>query len=337
MNKRIQYLDGLRAVAILFVLLAHLAGIHSVRYVLEPYLDLGALARPGVYIFFFISGFAIYRFALDGITPEALPKFYMRRFARLLPALLAYLMTCLVLGWTGLIEYSWKNFMAPITYLTNTVLIDPTPYGGHTWSLSFEEQYYLIFPLFLLWSRLDLWKRLVASGAAILFIALPLLYPIPWIGRTGVFAVWGLLISGALAARIGVENKPLRYSGLAFTIGFVVLIWTREFNTPEFAVRVIDGLILPVIILCGMRIGLLNKLLSARPMQFIGGISYSLYLWQQLFTGPWLHDIDFSEVLLLMPLLIVISWTSKLVFEDRLKIYMYSKIDRSSFLARFGR
>lgn len=171
------YFDGLRAIAIIFVLSSHFQEINAFRQITKQ-VEFGVLARLGVYIFFFISGYVIYNFSIQKIKPGHITEFYLRRLARLLPAMLFYLLSCLTLGGLNVIDFEFSNFISSLTYLTNTTLVHPTWYAGHTWSLSFEEQFYVVLPLFLVWASLNNYKKFLLITLSVTFVALPLFYTI---------------------------------------------------------------------------------------------------------------------------------------------------------------
>jgi peptidoglycan/LPS O-acetylase OafA/YrhL len=137
-------LDGVRAISILTVMLSH-SGLRFAPGVL------------GVTIFFFLSGFLITSLLLDEYGKHAainIPQFYARRFLRLYPPLLVYIVTVLagllflqrgvdIVGLAGALLY-FANYL----YAIQTHHIDA--FGPHLWSLSVEEHFYLFFPPLLL-------------------------------------------------------------------------------------------------------------------------------------------------------------------------------------------
>jgi len=141
--RRIPSLDGLR-VSLAWVLLAHLSGTrHFVRWeVLELY------GNFGVRIFFVPSGYLITSLLLKEHEKSgniSLREFYTRRAYRILPATGAFMVVAIATHWRAL---SWSNIATAVTYTSdyydggNWVL-------GHLWSLSVEEQFYLLWPLAL--------------------------------------------------------------------------------------------------------------------------------------------------------------------------------------------
>jgi len=164
-------LDGIRALAVLIVMVAHLGFEHIVP------------GGFGVTVFFFISGFLITRLLLAESEKSGigLKNFYMRRFVRLYPALLFMIFgTVAIYGLGGIGGPTGTELTAGIFYFTNTFQVfirtttDSLPFmpWTHLWSLAVEEHFYLIFPLFMVLCRKN-WKR-----AAVILIALLAVVPL---------------------------------------------------------------------------------------------------------------------------------------------------------------
>lgn len=284
-------IDGLRALAVLLVLAFHL----------DPtWLPGGFL---GVDIFFVISGYLITSLILEEQARGEfrLGRFYVRRLRRLAPALLATLFitlatASLVLGPVGLSELAEQAVYASV-YLSNWHFLDAAPRYFtqeaidlpllHTWSLSVEEQFYLVWPaLILLIARLRLAFALAFAG---LFLA-------------GLFAA---LVAGEIAPRAAFFNPLFRLHelGLGALIACVPVAWLESRNevrriglrSAGFAVIAIAVLsreqIDPSLPASGMIASLgaglillsapgpdATRLLTWGPVRYLGRISYSLYL-----------------------------------------------------------
>jgi len=145
-STRIPSLDGLRAVAILFVLFAHCSitfppGLVSVNFIL-PLLNGGL----GVTIFFCISGFLITRLLIiefEKTGEVSLKGFYIRRSFRILPAYWCFLLFVVVLNVAKIQEISVPNLLSGLFFVMNYSPANVRWILQHLWSLSVEEQFYL--------------------------------------------------------------------------------------------------------------------------------------------------------------------------------------------------
>src|SRR4051812_33176028 len=143
MQFRIPSLDGLRALSISLVLLAHFSYSAGFPIHHSPVLDL--YAHYGVRIFLVISGFLITSLLLrekERTGTIDLKQFYLRRAYRLLPAAYLYLVVITILFHESL---TFKYLVAAYMYLTSYALHSPWVLM-HLWSLSVEEQFYLLWP-----------------------------------------------------------------------------------------------------------------------------------------------------------------------------------------------
>jgi peptidoglycan/LPS O-acetylase OafA/YrhL len=274
-------LDGLRGVAILLVMASH-AGL--------PHAKGGGNA--GVVTFFALSGFLITTLLMqDGVR---LGSFYARRSARLLPAvfLLVATLGVVVLASPSLRRHYWADAWPAVLYVGDLFRAQGRGLGlfAHTWSLSVEEQFYLVWP-FVMLAVARLRPRAVASALTALLLA-DLVWRTFLIVRGGLgpgrfsfapdTAAAGLLAGGVVAAWLAVRNvRPspkFAYLGLGMIVGAAVL--PREWISflPPYTqvpdVLTISGTLL--VIVCGID-G--NRLLEWKPLNDLGRISYGVYLW----------------------------------------------------------
>lgn len=302
----VREIDGLRAVAILSVVLYHLN---------ERSLP-GGFA--GVDVFFVISGYVVSAsLARDGHLGfgPLLGNFYARRFLRIIPALLAcLLLTCAVSSL--LIPKSWLGSSIQDTALyaflgvSNFALLGGDPYFSprppfnpfaQTWSLAVEEQFYVLFPfLFFLWHRIGRQGGMAASFANSLIGALSLAsLTYAWhVGATRPEAGFYLLPSrfwelgaGALLFQMQQRGTWTRlpapfYRLTAWVVGAALMALALAFaNRAAFpfpwALPAVAGTVLIVAAVTAETParGPLARLLGSRPMIFVGKRSYSLYLW----------------------------------------------------------
>lgn len=285
-------IDGLRAVAVLPVLLFHakIPGI-SGGYV-------------GVDIFFVISGFLITGILHREIAQGnfSLVRFYDRRVRRILPALFAMMLVCVAAATVlmmprDLMDFA-KSLVATSASASNMLFWWQSGYFDgaaeakpllHTWSLAVEEQYYVLFPL-ALWAlhrwargRLGWWLGGIAIVSLAASVVCLKLSPISGFYLAPMRA-WELMIGGLLA--IGVIALPRRpaareviaWAGVA-AIAFAILTFDAQTPFPGY-MALLPSLGAAAIIYAGTGgENSVGRILSLRVPVAIGLISYSLYLW----------------------------------------------------------
>jgi peptidoglycan/LPS O-acetylase OafA/YrhL len=285
-------IDGLRAVAVLLVLVFHLQ------------LNKFTGGFVGVDVFFVISGYLITGIIAKEIQSSSfsVARFYERRARRILPALFAVLLVstlaalrCFLPG--ELISYaksllgatfSYSNiyFWSTADYFDAPALTKPLL---HTWSLAVEEQFYLIWPLFLL-----LFSRRWPNGRMLIVIGL---FAVSFAGSVWTTKhahdsafylpfsrAWELLTGAILALNIApaIRSRWLRETASMVGLGsilFASMTYSASTSFPGFAA------LLPcagsALIIAAGRFGtsIVGKVLSFPPIVFIGLASYSIYLW----------------------------------------------------------
>jgi peptidoglycan/LPS O-acetylase OafA/YrhL len=295
-------LDGLRGAAVLAVVLYHIEATHS----LFPG---GSL---GVDIFFVLSGFLITTLLLEERTKVgavALAGFYERRARRLLPALIAFLaafaLITVVTGQPGVGDL-------PLTLSTSLLYVfnwvddfggTATPGAGHLWSLSVEEQFYLVWPLALIVAMRYGRKSLLATSVAVFAIAasLPL-----WSGRgygemySGTDFRSQELMAGAILAQLrlgGVITPAVTRSiwfrgalvaALAFFCTYLLTLNDRDgfLYAGMYTLVAVFG----AVIVCAALYAP-TPILTNRLIRYVGTRSYALYLWHHA-IAYWLLGID---------------------------------------------
>jgi peptidoglycan/LPS O-acetylase OafA/YrhL len=289
-------LDGLRAVAILAVLGFHFPG---------PFVDGGFL---GVDLFFVLSGFLITTLLYvewEETGAIRLGAFYGRRALRLFPALAAYLIVGLLavhlVGDADLEQRSQTGALSAAFYVANWVRvthgIDSLGVFNHTWSLSIEEQFYLVWPV-MLWMLLRS-GRTSRQIAGILTLALALSVAwrlVLWDGGANFGRLYNgsdthadPLILGCLLAvwrrKHSVRPTTLMVAVAALALGAAVVLARADAPYMFLGVLTLFALACAVLIAAVDQLGSAGRLvwlLSLPPLVLIGRLSYSLYLWHYL-------------------------------------------------------
>jgi peptidoglycan/LPS O-acetylase OafA/YrhL len=291
--KRIPSLDGLRAISISLVVAGHWT---ELRY----HSDIaGAFANLGVRIFFIISGYLITTLLLkeQGQTKTIrLRDFYIRRAYRILPAAIVFMLPVFLIFWHDL---RWYHIAAAALYLANFDFTHPW-FLGHLWSLSVEEQFYFLWPGVLKnWFR----QRIAILAGVIAFAPL-YRTACHFLGLRGradeTFpAVADVLAIGCLlaifAARLP-RVKP-RTAALMILPVIFVPIYTGVHHFHITPVLLLVFWPLMHLSIAGLLLHVVQRpyrLLNIQPFTWLGKISYSLYLWQQLFVygthaRPWYY------------------------------------------------
>jgi peptidoglycan/LPS O-acetylase OafA/YrhL len=331
---RIAYLDGWRVIAIALVLLDHVDNNTRVAafYDAHHLRFLADYGEVGVFIFFFISGYVVSLTSLKETATRgdfSAKAFYLRRLFRIAPPLFAYLLACLALGAFAVIPFSAANFISAALYLCNAAApgVACDWHVGHTWSLAFEEQFYLLFPL--VFAALELGRRPSPARAALALgaAAIPFVFTVWWIGKIGCVVTYALFFAGYLAARrrFGLLDRmsgPPR--SLLLLLAALVVFMPRgvvaSFGGDEAMkaeliawYRLLHIAAIPALVLLSGRAQTpLAHGLASATMVRLGKATYSIYLWQQLLTGP--LAMEWSPAAMLAALAALVA-AAVLVFE----------------------
>ncbi|KFI31711.1 acyltransferase [Haematobacter massiliensis] len=284
-------IDGLRAIAVATVVLFHArAPLFGGGYI-------------GVDIFFVISGFLITGILIQDIEARrySLTKFYVRRARRILPALFVMLAACVPVAWAWMLPADFADFgrsiAAAALFLSNVHFWQRADYFStsaelqpllHTWSLAIEEQFYLFFPplLFLLLTRGG--RRVALIVLSLIALASLALAEAGWRLRPeeNFFftpsRIWELL-AGSLAA-LGICLRPQAPRGVPAALGLAMILGSLVIlpGLPSPSLATLLPVLGTVLVLVwggqGTRVG---RILSLRPVVWLGLISYSTYLWHQ--------------------------------------------------------
>ena len=304
-SRSIPSLDGLRACSVAIVIVSHFLAYGPGKEGRFPFDQLSWLGASGVDIFFVISGFLITGLLLRELESKgniSLRRFYFRRFFRIFPPFYFFLAVVGILCVAKIVPFGMSAFISPATYTSD--------YWGnsawiltHTWSLSLEEQFYLLWPPcvallgkkkstfvalgvivlspvvrlfnyalapslrgstgFMLHTRLDM----IMFGCAIALLWQSRRFH-DWVDRLlhpalfAFAAIYIVVLAPVLSARFRAwYDWPIGYTARGLLISLVLLYAVKK---PE------------------SRPG---RFLNLAPMRHVGVISYSVYLWQQVFMG----------------------------------------------------
>ncbi len=309
-TSKLPSLDGWRAISIALVLISHstfTTGFPTASKTLFNCCD--AVGIWGVRFFFVISGFLITHLliqeqaAAGGIN---LKNFYIRRALRILPVCYCYL---LVLACFTHYTQATAMWVGNLTFTTDFIMFHPPLAAGHLWSLGVEEQFYLFWPVLLV----VLFKRSADATKLVKVLLLPVivaptirllhykqLYPAGWeflFANSSFFARFDSLAYGCLAAfwfnqwRHSLATFYQKHSGKIPVAGVLLIFspWLLPFHgrfgatcfdsfqAIGFTLLMLQSLLLP-------EYGF-YRALNWKWVRHIGVLSYSIYIWQQMFCG----------------------------------------------------
>lgn len=299
---RIAALDGWRGIAILMVMFDHWQG-QWFGGLLAPWSQTGS---HGVSFFFVLSGYLITTNLLH--SPD-LKSFYIRRFFRLQPVAWAYLAFLLLLGQLFPRQaLRWDDLASCLLFFRNYIPHESHFFStAHFWSLSIEEQFYITWPALLLTlkPRRPAW---IAGGIALLVAVYRAAhfatYNSMWMSFRTEVRVDAICIGCVLAISL---ESPTIVSGLtrllkwiyapAVVTLFLCIKLTHNlpsiFECIAYAVLISDPILRPT--------SLPSRILAARPLAWLGTISYSVYVWQNFFLRHYSAGADIFLDCLLLP------------------------------------
>ncbi len=313
--KYIKGFDGLRAFSIILVVFTHL-GFWSSISANEFILILVSILNgsTGVYIFFSISGFLITTILLKEKEKKGfvtIKNFYIRRFLRLLPAIIIFYFVLEMIMILGYLPLNNIAMLFSISYLYNFV---PAKFYigelGHTWSLGVEEQFYILWPFIIHFFS----KNTVIIISSILLLSclvLPhffylihfnhnmkdfTLQKVFWDTNRFYIPAIGPIMLGAIIGCLNYSTKIFNIiSKKKFFLLIAIIIFCSQLYLPNFILIIIPQNILKgfatsliLVYIYNNQEGILAKSLEFKPISYIGKISYGIYVWQGLFlrTGP---------------------------------------------------
>jgi len=325
----ISSLDGIRAIAILFVLFSHSVIFDQFTWLHNIGIEFGYV---GVNIFFVLSGYLITRLLIqeeDRTGSILLSFFYIRRALRLLPALWLYLFIVWLLWLGGLLPGNpWYSFITSLLYIRN--IIGHGDATGHLWSLSIEEQFYFLWPVSLVMLPQQNWRRLIIASIVIFLILSWRVYAfhnkLATYGDVYIrtdFRLDSILIGSiiSLVERvkpglfIRFNSSPLISDLWLFTGLILLSCWiTIQLTISQFwgfsstVTSLISGII--IISQCANYDSFGKRFLTLPPLVYLGKISYGVYLWQGLFLG---YQIGIMRLFRVFPFSLILSFCSALI------------------------
>jgi peptidoglycan/LPS O-acetylase OafA/YrhL len=315
-------LDALRAVAIVWVIAFHLhrGGVAFPGGAIASFVARGV---TGVTLFFVISGFLITTLILakeDQGGRIEVREFYVRRAFRILPAAFLYLAVAMGIRWWASMRWVPEEWLGSALFFRNLIHLDGLSPTEHFWSLSVEEQFYLLWPLLLrvcparwriavtsgLCLAAPAWRHLItkmAHGAPLLLGRLDLCYDSLLIG-----ALLALLQRQEAFRRL-LDAPWLAPAALAGATGGVLALVLGPppfgavgFLASQSALLVCIAVVIKVLV--EGRCPPIQALSAWKPVVWLGRLSYSLYLWQTLFCSmglpylPWRFPWNLAASLL---------------------------------------
>lgn len=313
-------IDGLRALAVLPVIFFH-AGfeIFNGGYI-------------GVDVFFVISGYLITTILIEDLENKkfSLIHFYERRARRILPTLFFVMLVCIPLAWIWMLPSQMEDFsqsLIAVSIFASNILFwledgyfvpssEEKPLL-HTWSLAVEEQYYVLFPIFLLlvwrFGRNRVFWMIVVMAIVSLFLCensklgwnhklVAKFYLTPT-------RAWEIL-TGSLVSLIVHKNglKKNNFFGLIGLLAIIFSIFVYDKDTPfPSAYTLVPIIGTTLIIIYGEKTTIVAKILSTKVFVGVGLISYSAYLWHQPLFAFAKIKILTQPSKLLMTFLIILS------------------------------
>ncbi len=342
----VAHIQGLRAIAVLLVVVFHFwPGRLTGGYI-------------GVDVFFVISGFLITGQLVRELRATnriGLAGFWAKRIRRLMPAaLLVLLVSALATAFIMPLSYlvsSLTDISASLLYVENWhLVVNSADYlnsvnstiAEHYWSLSVEEQFYVVWPLlllgaFALGARFTVqrrWRLLLV--AVVVIVALSFLASV-FYTRTNPAQAYFVLFTrmwefgaGALLAFLPrLRPQSFWLSNLLGLVGLAILAYggyklTQATPFPSYwALIPVIGTALIIVIKPGGRWWNMGRLLSIWPMRFLGDISYSLYLWHWplIFVAPFIigWGLGTANRLALFAGTFVLAWLTKKFVEDPMR------------------
>lgn len=329
-------IDGLRAIAVLSVVIFHYF----------PSILPGGFV--GVDIFFVISGYLITSIILKSASSNSFSyvEFYKRRIIRIFPSLSIVLVSCLIIGWFYLFQDDYKSlgkhvfsgayFISNLTLWSESGYFDSQSYLKpllHLWSLGIEEQFYIFWPVVILLCFKSKYSKrnILLSCAAIFIVSYTIsVSTMAYEGGANYYSpasrFWELMAGAIIAALRFMGIKTSVYKSMSL-IGVIIITLSIALINEKMAfpgyIAIMPVIGASLVIASSGNNWIASKILSFKPIVFIGLISYPLYLWhwpvysfyRSIFSG----SPSTNELLILMALALVLAILTYYLLENPLR------------------
>lgn len=313
-------LNGIRAICILIVIGSHM--VNSANFPKELTRSWGYLfdGSTGVTIFFVLSGFLITYLLIQEEEKNgsiSLKYFFIRRILRIFPVYYLVLFTYFILQQVNILQFTTTQWISSLTYTKN--IFGGSWVDGHLWSLAVEEQFYLIWPVVFKYSS-EKTRSIFIFATMLLAPACRIIYyylkmpDLPYSLLTNIDCLmWGCFGAICLPQFIKFLEKLEFINPILFAIPILFVIYLQKslliglFTVP-FSKSVTSFFALLLIISYSNRnSGIIYKFLNLKSVIWLGTLSYSLYIWQQLFFTPALGKLHLLPLNLVLILIVAIA------------------------------
>ncbi|ECM4407769.1 acyltransferase [Salmonella enterica subsp. enterica serovar Give] len=329
-------IDGLRAIAVLSVVIFHYF----------PSILPGGFV--GVDIFFVISGYLITSIILKSASSNSFSyvEFYKRRIIRIFPSLSIVLVSCLIIGWFYLFQDDYKSlgkhvfsgayFISNLTLWSESGYFDSQSYLKpllHLWSLGIEEQFYILWPVVILLCFKSKYSKrnILLSCAAIFIVSYTIsVSTMAYEGGANYYSpasrFWELMAGAIIASLRFMGIKTSVYKSMSL-LGVIIITLSIALINEKMAfpgyIAIMPVIGASLVIASSGNNWIASKILSFKPIVFIGLISYPLYLWhwpvylfyRSIFSG----SPSTNELLILMALALVLAILTYYLLEKPLR------------------
>lgn len=314
MRKEIKGLDGVRALAVISVVLTHINFFGALSE--KGYFPAQAIplvsGGTGVQAFFVLSGFLITRLLIEEFKETSrisIRNFVIRRTLRIFPLYIFFLIVITIFHVSGSNITTWESLTYAYAYVYNFVPSDVyTPILGHTWSLAVEEHFYLVWPALFFFlvkehraALVSILVLLIAAAPAVHIILIKLGVGDNYFVERWTFVAGSAIASGCLLAiLLDIHTFAERLRKIASKRFFLAIGVLFYANSTYLLVDswIVANIVHPHLRMIGITFLLawlytnqastVTAVLEIKPLKYVGIISYGVYMYQGLFlsTGP---------------------------------------------------